>query len=293
MILLGLHTEEHVKDKDDNGLLEELATEELTNELDVAQEASLEPEDVLLILALKELQGLLSEELVETGAAVRQQGLAEERTSNVLLGRGKASQAQLQSNDFLAELSIENAILLFVLSLTEDGLNDDLEVLLAQILVGECRVQFFVVACFIGCLKITKSVAAELLKLLIEIVGKDKVDDETDLLQNIFISLCLFHSLLAFFDKLLAEEVRFLTLKKFILCRRFSLLAVFVGLADTLQEVLASFYGCAVVLVVATSTSSVASLLAVMSGLLRSTLGEGRFLERDQVRLAVQLSRPE
>ena len=72
MSLLGLHTEEHVKDRDNNGLLEEFATEELTYELDVAQEASLETEDFLLILPLKELQGLLGEELVETGAAVRQ-----------------------------------------------------------------------------------------------------------------------------------------------------------------------------------------------------------------------------
>jgi hypothetical protein len=120
--------------------LEELATEELTYELDVAQEASLEPEDVFLILALQELNGLLGEELVETGTAVRQQGLAEERASNVLFCRNKASQAQLQSDNFLAEFSIENTILLFVLSLTEDGLNDDLEVFLAQILVGKCRV---------------------------------------------------------------------------------------------------------------------------------------------------------
>lgn len=65
--------------------MEELATEELTNELDVAQEASLELENVLLILALKELKGLLGEELVKTGAAVRQQSLAEERASNILL----------------------------------------------------------------------------------------------------------------------------------------------------------------------------------------------------------------
>ena len=70
--ILGLHAEEHVKDRDDDGFLEELATEELTYELDVAQEASLEAEDFLLILALKELQGLLGEELVETGTAVSQ-----------------------------------------------------------------------------------------------------------------------------------------------------------------------------------------------------------------------------
>ena len=272
--------------------MEELATEELTYELDVAQEASLEPQDVLLILALKELQGFLGEELVETGTAVRQKGFAEERASNVLLCRNKASEAQLQSDNFLAELSIENAILLFVLSLTEDGLNDDLEVFLAQILVGKCRVQFFIVTCLIGCLEITESVAAELLKLLIEIVGKDNVDDETDLLKNIFISLCLFDSLLAFFDQLLPEEVGLLTLKLVILGQRLSIAAV-VGLADTLLEAIFALRILVVVLVVATAASSVAALLAVMSRLLSSTLGEGRFLELDQVRLTVQLSGPE
>ena len=272
--------------------MQELATEELSYELDVAQEASLELEDVFLILALQELNGLLGEELVETGTAVRQQGLAEERASNVLFCRNKASQAQLQSDNFLAEFSIENTILLFVLSLTEDGLNDDLEVLLAQILVGKCRVQFFVVTCLIGCLEITESVAAELLKLLIEIVGKDDVDDETDLLKNIFIPLCLFDSLLAFFDQLLAEEVGLLTLELVILGERLSIAAV-VGLAYTLFEAIFPLRILVVVLVVATAASSVAALIAVMSRLLSSTLGEGRFLELDQVGLAAQLARPE
>ena len=215
--LLGLHTEEHVKDRDNNGLLEEFATEELTYELDVAQEASLETENFILILALKELQGLLGEELVETGTAVRQQGLAEERASNVLLCSRKASKAKLQSDNFLAKLSIENAILLFVLSLSEDGLNDDLEVLLAQILVGKCRVQLFVVTWFSGRLKVPESVAAELRKLLLEIVGQDHVDDETDLLKNIFVTPCLFDSPLAFLDQLLAEKVGHLTLKLVVL----------------------------------------------------------------------------
>jgi hypothetical protein len=272
--------------------LQELATEELSYELDVAQEASLELEDVFLILALQELNGLLGEELVETGTAVRQQGLAEERASNVLFCRNKASQAQLQSDNFLAEFSIENTILLFVLSLTEDGLNDDLEVFLAQILVGKCRVQFFIVTCLIGCLEITESVAAELLKLLIEIIGKDNVDDETDLLKNIFIPLCLFDSLLAFFDQLLAEEVGLLTLKLVILGQRLSIAAV-VGLADALLEAILALRILVVVLVVATAASSVAALIPVMSRLLSSTLGEGRFLELDQVGLAAQLSGPE
>jgi hypothetical protein len=292
--LLGLHTEEHVKDRDNNGLLEEFATEELTYELDVAQEAGLETEDFLLILALKELQGLLGEELVETGTAVRQQGLAEERASNVLLCSRKASKAKLQSDNFLAKLSIENAILLFVLSLSEDGLNDDLEVLLAQILVGKCRVQLFVVTWFSGRLKVPESVAAELRKLLLEIVGQDHVDDETDLLKNIFVTPCLFDSPFAFLDQLLAEKVGLLTLKLVVLGRGISLAAVLavLGLSDTLLETIFALR-IWVVVVVATAASSVAALRIVMSGLVSATLGEGRFLEFDQVGLAVQLSRPE
>lgn len=42
VVLLGLHTEELFKDIDDDGLMEESATEELSFELDAAQEASLE-----------------------------------------------------------------------------------------------------------------------------------------------------------------------------------------------------------------------------------------------------------
>ena len=65
--------------------MQELATEELTYELNVTQEANLEPEDVLLMLALKELHGLLGEELIKTGTAICQQDFAEERTANILL----------------------------------------------------------------------------------------------------------------------------------------------------------------------------------------------------------------
>ena len=93
--------------------------------------------------------------------------------------------------------------------------------------------QYFVVTCFIGCLYITESVASELLKLHTEIFGKDSVYDETNLLKNIFIALCLFESLLAFFDQLPAKEVGLLTLKLVVLCQWLSFAAV-VGLSDTL-----------------------------------------------------------
>jgi len=152
-------------------------------------------------------------------------------------------------------------------------------------------VQLFVVTWLIGRLKIPESVAAELRKLLLEIVGKDHIDDETDLLKNIFVTLCLFDSLLAFLDQLLAEEVGLLPLKLVILGRGISLAAV-LGLSDTLLETIFALR-IWVVVVVATAASSVAALRIFMSGLVSATLGEGRFLEFDQVGLAVQLPRPE
>ena len=152
--------------------------------------------------------------------------------------------------------------------------------------------QFFVVTWFSGRLKVPESVAAELRKLLLEIVGKDDVDDETDLLKNIFVTPCLFDSPLAFLDQPLAEKVGLLTLELVVLGRRISFAAV-IGLADTLLETIFALRIWVVVLVVATAASSVAALLIVMSGLLSATLGEGRFLEFDQVGLAVQLPRPE
>ena len=134
--------------------------------------------------------------------------------------------------------------------------------------------QFFVVTCLIGCLEITESIPAELLKLLIEIVGKDNVDDETDLLKYIFIALCLFDSPLALFDQLLGKEVGLLTLKLVVLGDRLSLAAIVVWLADTLLETIFALRILVVILVVATSASSVATLLAVMPRLLSTTFSE-------------------
>ena len=72
-----------------------------------------------------------------------------------------------------------------------------------------------------------------------------------------------------------------MTLELVILGERFSIAAV-VGLAYTLFEAIFALR-ILVVVVVATATSSVAALMAVMSRLGSSTLGEGRFLELDQV----------
>ena len=83
-----------------------------------------------------------------------------------------------------------------------------------------------------------------------------------------------------------------MTLKLVVLGQRLSIAAV-VGFADTLLEAIFPLRILVVVLVVATAASSVAALIAVMSRLLSSTLGEGRFLELDQVGLAAQLARPE
>lgn len=116
----------------------------------------------------------------------------------------KASQAQLQDDNFLAKFSIESEIMLILLSLAQYVVDYDLDVLLTQILISERMLVFNVRSCLCGCLMIAKNVAAELLKLLIEIFGNDHIDNETNLLLIIFIALCLFDSFLAFFDQPLA-----------------------------------------------------------------------------------------
>ena len=147
----------------------------------------------------------------------------EERACKVLSFRLKASQGQLQDDNFLAKLSIESEIMLILLSLAYYVFNHDLDVFLTHILVGECRVEFYVLGCLRGCLMIAKNVASELLKLLIEIFGNDHVDDETDLLLIIFITFCQFYGFLALFDQPLAEELYLMKLRKFILFWRLSL----------------------------------------------------------------------
>jgi hypothetical protein len=42
-------------------------------------------------------------------------------------------QAKLKADDFLTELSIEGAILLFVLSLSEDSLNNDVQIVVSDV----------------------------------------------------------------------------------------------------------------------------------------------------------------
>lgn len=41
--------------------------------------------------------------------------------------------AKLKANDFLTEFSIEGAILLFVLSLSEDSLNNDVQIVVSDV----------------------------------------------------------------------------------------------------------------------------------------------------------------
>ena len=132
--------------------------------------------------------------------------------------------------------------------------------------------QFVVVTWLSWCLKITENVVPELLKLLIEIVGKDKVDDETNLMQNIM-SLCTFDSILAFFDYFLAEGVALLILKLIFLCQILSI-STHLGLDDLLLETIFTLRILYAVLVVA-------ALLVVISRLVNSTLAEGKFFVLD------------
>jgi hypothetical protein len=77
LIALCLNGKKHIKDGDDDGLLEEFATEKFTDELNVAKETSLELQDVLLVLALEQLLSLICEELIKTVATECQQKFTE------------------------------------------------------------------------------------------------------------------------------------------------------------------------------------------------------------------------
>ena len=83
--LLGFDGQKHVKDRDNNGFLQESAAEELSDKLNVTEKARLELQNILLVLALEELLCLLGEELIETGTTVLQKGDSEERSLDVFL----------------------------------------------------------------------------------------------------------------------------------------------------------------------------------------------------------------
>ena len=70
--------------------------------------------------------------------------------------------------------------------------------------------QLFVVAVFVGGLELAEHVAAELLEFLLEIVGRDHVHNETNLLQGVFVALSFFDRPLALLDQFLPQGVSLL-----------------------------------------------------------------------------------
>lgn len=111
--------------------MQEAATIELSHEVDVAEESVLELEDLLVVGARQERLHLFSEELIEAGAAVVEQRLAELTGLDGLHCDLLLSvEVYLKLDDLLAEGPVERAVFLLVLSLPEDRLHDDAHVLL-------------------------------------------------------------------------------------------------------------------------------------------------------------------
>ena len=71
--------------------------------------------------------------MLETCLAVLEERDSEVAVFNYLDCRLESLQAQLKTDDFLTELSVEGAILLFVLSLSEDSLNNDVKIFVSNI----------------------------------------------------------------------------------------------------------------------------------------------------------------
>ena len=287
-LLSALDGHKHVEDRQYDRLLQEPASEELAHELDVAEESHGELVSILLVLAIEELLGLFGEELVEAGLTVLEEQLPELTVLDVLDGRLHILEVQLEFDDLLAQFTIENAVLLLVLRLSEDGLHDDLETLVAYIFVSQLA-QRRIVALLVWEFVVTKHKNSQFFELLIEVVGSDYVDNESNFLLGVFFTLGLFQNQLRLLKELFLKLVSFSTFKLVLLGLR---LAVpwLIGPADSFLEGVTSL---AAILVVMTPSATAPLIITlVSSGLYVTSFMEALGGKCDHLGLAAYLALP-
>lgn len=126
-----------------------------------------------------------------------------------------AFQVDFQTNDLFAKISVESAVLLFVLGLSENGLYHNLQVLLHRsvllltffLCLFSQDINVSVKALFIGKLTVTEHETTELLEFLIEVIWKNDVNDKTNLLMGVFVRLGLLNDSFALFEEFLSQIV--------------------------------------------------------------------------------------
>lgn len=176
----------------------------------------LELEELLIIIHGNDLLCLRGEELVETGLAIGQEIGSELAIFDVLNGGLESLELELESHDLLAEVSVEDAVLALALGLLENALDDNLHVV--DPLFGVPLVDLGVVAGLVRKLDTAKHVLAELDELLVEVIGGDDVDNETNLLVKVLVRFCdLFEDLLGLASKDILELVCDLSAKPLLL----------------------------------------------------------------------------
>lgn len=133
-------------------------------------EFSLESENDFLVSRKKDVLGIFGEELVETCSAVVNQQLPEltgldSFDSSFLI----AFVVKLKLNHLFTELSVEDAVSLFLLGLVIDSLHN-FEQLFLDLISHYERILFGIVTFFKLMFKSPEDVLSQLLKLLLEVV---------------------------------------------------------------------------------------------------------------------------
>lgn len=111
----------------------------------------------------------------------------------IFLGENQSSQIQLKLHNPVAKLSVEDGIFLLDLGLFEHVLNHSADHVLVDVLVGELVLFLDVInslgkALVLG-FESLEHVASEFIQLLLEVVGTDDVEDQSDLLLVLLVPL--------------------------------------------------------------------------------------------------------
>lgn len=163
----------------------------------------------------------MGEELIETGSAVVQELLSELTLSYVLDSSLKAKKLELKLDNLLAKVTVEGTVLLLILGFLEDSLDNNLKVLNGfSIMLKDISLR--IVARLIRCLNVAEHVPTELLEFLIEVVRCDDVDDQTNLLAKVLLTLCLIDHSLTLCNQLISHFVSFLAREHLLFSLRLS-----------------------------------------------------------------------
>lgn len=146
----------------------------------------LELEELLIVIQSNDLLCFGGEELVKTGLAIGQKVSSELAIPDVFDCGLESLELELESHDLLAEVSVEDAVLALALGFLENALYHYLHVVDPFLRVP--LVDLGVVTGLVGELDAAEHVLTQFNEFLVEVIGSDDVDDETNLLVEVFVS---------------------------------------------------------------------------------------------------------